>query len=109
MENKSIEKELKLSKKQNKIERYDYLCSSFNAIDYCVNLEKYTNKMKFNLTKENTNLKQALNEIREIINGEQFFLLMNSQLSKDKAVCEDYFKGKELISKIIDKVLGGNG
>lgn len=62
---------------------------------------------------ENTNLKQALIEIRKVINGEEFFLLMNSETnthhsSKDKVICEDYFKGKELISKIIDKTLGDN-
>lgn len=61
--------------------------------------------------KENVNLKKALIDIREVINGEKFFLLMNSETnthycSKDKVVCEDYFKGKKLISQIIDKVLG---
>ena len=46
MNKEFIEKQLKLSKRQNKDERYDYLCSEFNAINYCVNLEKYTNKLQ---------------------------------------------------------------
>ena len=43
---KNIEKELKKSKKQKYDERYDYLCNQFNVIDYCIHLEKYTNKLK---------------------------------------------------------------
>ena len=46
MNKEFIEKQLKLSKRQNKDERYDYLCSEFNAINYCVNLEKYTNELQ---------------------------------------------------------------
>ena len=51
-----IEKELKLSKKQNYNDRYNYLCSQFNGIEYAIKLEKYTNK----LLKENTQLKKQL-------------------------------------------------
>lgn len=46
MSKEEIEKQLKLSKRQSKDERYDYLCSEFNAINYCINLEKYTNKLQ---------------------------------------------------------------
>ena len=57
---------MKLSKRQNKDERYDYLCSEFNAINYCVNLEKYTNKLQ----QENQKYKEVINKIRKEINEE---------------------------------------
>ena len=56
MNKEEIEKQLKLSKRQNKDERYDYLCSEFNAINYCVDLEKYTNKLQ----QENKQLQEEL-------------------------------------------------
>lgn len=56
MNEEFIEKQLKLSKRQNKDERYDYLCSEFNAINYCIDLEKYTNKLQ----QENQKLKKQL-------------------------------------------------
>ena len=62
-----------------------------------------------NYMNENYNLKQALNEIREYIHREEFFMLMNSgsiiDTPKDKPVGEDYFKAQGKIEKIIDKVL----
>ena len=58
-----IEKELKLSKKQNYNDRYNYLCSQFNGIEYAIKLEKYTNK----LLKENTQLKKQLKDKDEKI------------------------------------------
>ena len=58
MSKEEIEKQLKLSKRQSKDERYDYLCSEFNAINYCINLEKYTNKLQ----QENQSLKKQLEE-----------------------------------------------
>lgn len=42
----NILEELKLSKKQNSDERYDYLCQQFNAVDYVIKLEKYTIKLQ---------------------------------------------------------------
>ena len=56
MSKEEIEKQLKLSKRQSKDERYDYLCSEFNAINYCINLEKYTNKLQ----QENQDLKEKI-------------------------------------------------
>ena len=55
----TIEEQLKLHRKQNKDDRYDYLCSEFNAINYCVNLEKYTNKLQ----QENKKLKELIDTI----------------------------------------------
>ena len=46
MNKEEIEGQLKLSKKQNKNERYDYLCAQFNCVNYAINLEKYTNKLQ---------------------------------------------------------------
>ena len=61
MSKEEIEKQLKLSKRQSKDERYDYLCSAFNAINYCINLEKYTNKLQ----QENKQLKDNWNDLKK--------------------------------------------
>ena len=58
MNREEIEQQLKLSKKQNKEQRYDYLCSQFNCINYAIKLEKYTNKLQ----RENRELKKQLEE-----------------------------------------------
>lgn len=62
MNKEEIEKQLKLSKRQNKDERYDYLCSEFNGINYCINLEKYTNMLQ----QENKQLKDNWNNLKKI-------------------------------------------
>lgn len=63
MNKEEIEKQLKLSKRQNKDKRYDYLDSEFNAINYCIKLEKYTNK----LLQENQELKEQVDYLRRSI------------------------------------------
>ena len=63
MNKEEIEKQLKLSKRQNKDERYDYLCSEFNAINYCINLEKYTNMLQ----QENKKYKEVIDKVLEDI------------------------------------------
>ena len=63
MSKEFIEKQLKLSKRQSKDERYDYLCSEFNAINYCINLEKYTNKLQ----QENEKLRKNIYNAKEYI------------------------------------------
>ena len=40
MKEEEIKRQLKLSKQQNKNERYDYLCSQFNCVNYAIKLEK---------------------------------------------------------------------
>ena len=52
----NILEELKLSKKQSNDERYEYLCSQFNAVDYAMKLEKYTIKLQ----QENQQLKEEV-------------------------------------------------
>ena len=59
MHKEETERQLKLSKRQNKDERYDYLDSEFNAINYCIKLEKYTNK----LLQENKQVKDKYENI----------------------------------------------
>ena len=66
MSKEEIEKQLKLSKRQSKDERYDYLCSEFNAINYCINLEKYTNKLQ----QENKQLKEIIKENTILVKDE---------------------------------------
>ena len=46
MNKEEIKRQLKLSKQQNKNERYDYLCSQFNCVNYAIKLEKYTIKLQ---------------------------------------------------------------
>ena len=65
MNKEFIKKQLKLSKRQNKDERYDYLCSEFNVINYCVNLEKYTNKLQ----QENQKYKQVIDKANKKLNN----------------------------------------
>ena len=58
MNKEEIEKQLKLSKRQNKDERYKHLCTEFNDINYCVDLEKYTNKLQ----QENKKYKEVIDK-----------------------------------------------
>ena len=94
MNKEEIEKQLKLSKRQNKDERYDYLCSEFNAINYCINLEKYTNMLQ----QENKKYKEVIDKVLEDIKEYK-------ELGYSK-----YYENEieiELIDKIL-KVLGGD-
>lgn len=54
MNNLFIKEQLKISKKQNKEERYEYIATKFNAVQYSIKLEKYI----INLEKENKKLKK---------------------------------------------------
>lgn len=56
MNEEEIKRQLKLSKQQNKNERYDYLCSQFNCVNYAMKLEKYTIKLQ----QENKRLNGAI-------------------------------------------------
>lgn len=68
MNKEEIERQLKLSKRQNKYERYDYLCSEFNGINYCIKLEKYTNKLQ----QQNKKYKEVIDKIKDIFNNGNF-------------------------------------
>lgn len=63
MNKEQIKEQLKLSKKQNKNERYDYLCSQFNCVNYAINLEKYTNKLQ----KQNKKYKEVIDKLNKYI------------------------------------------
>lgn len=63
MKEEEIKRQLKLSKQQNKNERYDYLCSQFNCVNYAIKLEKYTNKLQ----QENKRLQDKLNKVSQEI------------------------------------------
>ena len=63
MNKEEIKRQLKLSKQQNKNERYDYLCSQFNCVNYAIKLEKYTNKLQ----QENQKYKEVIDNIEKII------------------------------------------
>lgn len=87
MNKEFIEKQLKLSKRQNKDERYDYLCSEFNCVNYAINLEKYTNKLQ----QENEKYKEVIDKVSSQIklygkyNGEKctrVFSMMTADLNK---------------------------
>ena len=62
-------------------DRYNYLCSQFNGIEYAIKLEKYTNK----LLKENTQLKQQLKDIEEYLESIKD-MLNNNIIDKEKAI-----------------------
>lgn len=79
MNEEEIEKQLKLSKRQSKDERYDYLCSEFNAINYCINLEKYTNKLQ----QENKKYKEAIDRA---INNSQYWIDYYTRLNSDERI-----------------------
>ena len=64
MNKEEIKRQLKLSKQQNKNERYDYLCSQFNCVNYAIKLEKYTNKLQ----QENQKYKEVIDKAIEYIN-----------------------------------------
>lgn len=66
MSKEQIEGQLKLSKKQNKNERYDYLCSQFNCVNYAINLEKYTNKLQ----KQNKKYKEVIDKLNNLLSDE---------------------------------------
>ena len=63
MNMEEIKRQLKLSKQQNKNERYDYLCSQFNCVNYAIKLEKYTNKLQ----QENQKYKEVIDKVLEDI------------------------------------------
>ena len=65
----NILEELKLSKQQNKNERYDYLCSQFNCVNYAIKLEKYTNKLQ----QENQKYKEVIDKAIEYIKNASYF------------------------------------
>ena len=46
-------------------------------------------------------LQNRIDKAIEYMNGEEFFLLMNSIQTPDKAVCEDYFKAKGNLLEIL--------
>ena len=99
MNKEEIERQLKLSKRQNKDERYDYLDSEFNAINYCIKLEKYTNK----LLKENQELNKQFektnttldthNELIEYMKNQQKEFINFLENEKDR--CLTFYSSTE--------------
>ena len=60
-------------------------------------INKYINELQ----QENKELHNKIDKAIEYMNGEEFFLLMNSIQTPDKAVCEDYFKAKGFLLEIL--------
>ena len=92
MNKEEIEEQLKLSKRQNKDKRYDYLDSEFNAINYCIKLEKYTNK----LLQENKKLKERIHKAIKFISSNDIEVLkyhdIPSETTSYKIVTVDLLK-----------------
>ena len=85
MNKKQIEGQLKLSKKQNEDERYDYLCSQFNCVDYLIKLEKYTN----NLLRKNKKQQEVIDKATNIINDylkEDYSIYTENEIEVDLIV-----------------------
>lgn len=94
MNKEFIKKQLKLSKRQSKDERYDYLCSEFNGINYCINLEKYTNKLQ----QENKQLKDKL----EFYSGLELDKTIDKTRLEYNKLLQENKKHKEVIDKAIN-------
>ena len=79
-----IKEQLKISKKQNKKERYEYIATNFNAVQYAIKLEKYI----INLEKENKNLERIkenyINHLQEDCEKNKIELL--SELNKHGSI-----------------------
>lgn len=99
MNREEIEQQLKLSKKQNKEQRYDYLCSQFNCINYAIKLEKYTNKLQ----RENRELKKQLeekeNQQKEFIEWLEDMLVSELDIFTVVRVSDVLSKYKEIIGE----------
>lgn len=84
MNNLFIKEQLKISKRQSKKERYEYIASNFNAVQYSIKLEKYI----INLEKENKKLKRIeqnyINYLQEDYEKNKFELL--SELNKHRSI-----------------------
>lgn len=63
------------------------------CISHCEDIE--------DLLDEVEELHNKIDKAIEYMNGEEFFLLMNSIQTPDKAVCEDYFKAKGNLLEIL--------
>lgn len=76
-----LKEQLKISKRQSKEERYEYIASNFNPVEYSMKLEKYI----INLEKENKKLKRIkqnyLNYLQEDYEKNKIELL-NGLMSK---------------------------
>ena len=55
----TINEQLKLHKKQNKDERYNYFSREFNSLWYCWELEKYTISLQTQLQQKENIIKEA--------------------------------------------------
>ena len=77
----TINEQLKLHKKQNKDERYNYFAREFNSLWYCWELEKYTISLQTQLQQKGNIIK----EVREYIhwrldNGQDMYITQMKEL-----------------------------
>lgn len=94
MNEKGLKEQLKLSKKQNKETRYNYIAKSFNSIDYAMELEKYI----FKLQQEKQELINKLNKAKEFVNKN---MVIHSN-AFGVVWCDIDEKGKEELLNILD-------
>ena len=93
MNKEEIEKQLKLSKRQNKDERYDYLCKQFNVVDYAMKLEKYTIKLQ----QENKKLNGAI---------QTYDILLKANTEENKQLKDNWNKLKECLKDVMNSSNG---
>ena len=72
-----------------------YLCSEFNAINYCINLEKYTNK-----------LQQESQKYKEVIDKTTNELFILKDMIYKPETREENFEIQRKISSIIKRLNG---
>lgn len=100
MNEEEIKEQLKLSKKQNKETRYNYIAQTFNPINFVIKLEKYVIKtlkenqqLKEQLEKERKARKEAIELIKEKQRKDEF-LELNEWQTRDLIKILDIDKGE---------------
>lgn len=83
----TIEEQLKLHKKQNKDDRYNYMSEQFNALWYCWELEKYTLEKDKEIKRLNKKYEDAVADYEEqkyIINELEEHLVAMSKIYEEE-------------------------
>ena len=77
----TINEQLKLHKKQNKDERYNYFSREFNSLWYCWELEKYTISLQNQLQQKENIIKEVREKL--LCYGETFDLKVHQEMQKE--------------------------
>lgn len=85
-----IEEQLKLHKKQNKDDRYNYICEEFNSIWYCWELEKYILQKQKELEDYITELQDDnINLVKNNINSNSEYFRKIDNFGKENKILKE--------------------